>query len=335
VSEPLIISLIGASATIVAALLGLVSSISKDRATPSDGGPRPKFSFRKYRREYISVGIALVLASVVLWVGYSYGKTSTVKASEANREGEILGQTASYMKLVGDGYGKKPYVFPSVVMLVTLEKSGKSIWCDRHIVYQLHALTDISVTQRRDKLVFKEGYSSNFRVDRIPGTEHEEPLNSLENSKSWGVFFEAKKGERHSVVTAVHVSLPVQFKGQHKGRLFNNLAKNEDEFTYTNDQNDVIEELVIIVQSNTLKLKSLDEEGAAVKVSGLGSPVLQNDTVSTSDDGDGLRYSAVARFRNLGNNDIAGIRAAWTPLSSVAKRAEQMSPENHGHTVDN
>lgn len=313
-SETLIPTLIGAGATILAAIIGAYAAIRKDQATTPRGAPPPPVTFHRYKREFGLVGVGLLLAIVVLAVGFSVGKAASVRRKQLEREAEISRQVQSYSRIVSEGLDSKAYVLPGVVMLVTLARSadGKSILSDRHIIYQLHALTDISSDPSKNGRAFVEEYHSSYDVDRVPGADREVEEEPKPKYKQWMVLFDVTKGERHPVVTGTHVLMPFNGPAQHKEHMFERLGAREDAFCYPNYEGDVIEELVIIVQSGTLDL--------TLPSNGENDAVLQHvdkttNAVSallfTSDAGSHRHSTVVARFKNIRKGEIAGLRVRW------------------------
>jgi hypothetical protein len=319
-SENLLLAFIGAGATILAAIIGAYAAIRKDRAETPAGDSPPPVTFRRYRREFALVGVGLVLAVLVLVIGFAVGQSSNERRKELERQAEIGRQIKSYSSIVSEGLDKKLYVLPSVVMLVTLERSadGRSIVSDRHIIYQLHALADISSDPSKNGDAFVEEYHSSYDVDRVPGADREVDQEPKPKYKQWSVLFDVAKGERHPVITGTHVIMPIKLSAPHKEHMFERLGATEDAFCYPNYEGDVIEDLVIIVQSGSLKL--------SLPGSGNNDAVLQYADKSTQSVPAALfvseyvghaHESAVARFKNLKKGEIAGLRVGWGSSASA------------------
>jgi hypothetical protein len=313
-SENLLLAFIGAGATILAAIIGAYAAIRKDRAETPAGASPPRFTFARYRREFALVGVGLFLAGLVLVIGYAVGQSSIARRKELERQAEIGQQIKSYSAIVSEGLDKKLYVLPSVVMLVTLERSadGKSIISDRHIIYQLHALTDISSDPSKNDDAFVEEYHSSYDVDRVPGADREVDQEPKPKYKQWSVLFDVAKGERHPVVTGTHVVMPITLADPHQEHMFERLGATEDAFCYPNYEGDVIEDLVIIIQSGTLKL-SLPGDGNNDAVLQYADKSTQSvpATLFVSKSENHTHESAVARFKNLKKGEIAGLRVGW------------------------
>ena len=316
-SESMIVALIGASATIIAALIGAYAATRKDRSTgtPSE---RPEERRISTKRGYIVAAIGVVLhAAAVLVSGFNIGKIQ-VKREAANKLVHDASElTESYSQLAKDGLeAGKPYVLPSVVMLITVERSadGKSITSDRHIVYSVQSLKPLDHEAHPE--YFTESLHSAYPLQLIPGADREYVTEPNVDAKAWQVLFDLDKGKRHAVVTAGHVVMPSKLPDPHTVHMFTGLRSNEDAYCYPNT-GDLIEELVIIVQSTTLRLYLPNNGDGDAQVQHADHKIdnLHADLYPEPPRGGERNWtSAVARFEKLGSDDNAGLRIAWEPL---------------------
>ncbi len=251
-SEPMIIALIGATATIIAALIGAYAALRKDRAgfpePPTDGVPP-----RNRRGIYILVA-GIVLAGIVLVAGYAFGKAETAREVQAKQLRDVTQRTQSYAQLVSQGIGAgKLYVLPSVVMLVSVERSDDG----KHQLRSTHCLRSAGIVRYRfiqKRECLRRGYHSDYPIERIPGADLEHDVEPNPDSKTWQVLLDAlNDGQRHAVITATHVVMPITLKPLHDVHMFKRLGPTEDAYCYPNFDGDIIEELVIIIQSETLR----------------------------------------------------------------------------------
>ena len=256
----------------------------------------------------------VLLAAIILGFGYQFGINQTGRDEKQRHDRELAEEVKSYANVVAAGLPDKKYVLPGVIYLVTLEKSpdGKSIVSDRHMIYQLQALSSISGDRSKNGDAFVEEFHSTYAIDRVPGADPEEEVEPKETNKRWDVLFDVNKGERHPVLTGTHVVMPIPLSAPRKEHMFDRLQSSEDAYCYPNYEGDIIEELVIIVQSGSLRL-TLPEEGRNDAVLQHADKSIQNQAASlfTSSVGTHRHFSAVARFRNIQKGEIAGLRIGW------------------------
>jgi hypothetical protein len=95
--------------------------------------------------------------------------------------------------------------------------------------------------------------------------------------------------------------------------MFKGLGQYEDAFCYPNTDGDVMEELVIMVESHSLRL-SFRDGGVddAILQHGNENKPAEAKVYQTGQNGD-IHDVLVARFHNLAKNDVAGLRVRWTP----------------------
>jgi hypothetical protein len=148
----------------------------------------------------------------------------------------------------------RPYVLPSVQSWIRLNRNDQDgrFVADQHSTYSLLALRDIAPSEN----VFSEGYKSdNATLDYLPGTDDVTDL-ARRDGISWRVPLSMKVGEYRTVVTAVRRNYRAGWNAQHRtDHAGYALAVNQDEFCYPIGD-DVIGELVIAVESQTLKFKT-------------------------------------------------------------------------------
>lgn len=333
-SDPLLIALITAAATLLAPILSAYFSIRKDMSVQAGQTP-PPVTVRRYWKEFALVGVGLVLAIAIVTVGRF-----------ANSEYLTWG----YLELVRQGEAKnKAWVFPSIMVLVTMEKSpdGKSIDVDKRTFYMLQALQNVNGLgdKNSDKgstlPPYQESYQSTLGViHRIPGSEKEQP----ESDTSWNVNFDVTRGDRRSFITGAHLRMPMQLPSR-SSQLFGTLGPNEDEFYWPNfvgnNPGDVIEDLLIVVQSQSLDIslpnyqEGQDDEKDAYRVlKNSRVPVVPIVSQVPSPQGNELEKHAhktiVARFESLKDYETAGLRVKWSiPQGSQDQPQSEVPTRGH------
>jgi hypothetical protein len=177
------------------------------------------------------------------------------------------------------------------------------------MIYSLQLLSDL----RAESPAFTEGFHSDYPVDRTPGTDPEHPVENVPDYKTWEVLFNGAAGDRHLVVTGAHVQQPMRLSSNHNYHMFKGMGEFEDAYCYPNTDGDIIEELVIAVQSSTMHLSLLDGgvDDAILQRGHNTSPVAAN-VFETNQNGR-THDVVVARFHNLAKGDVAGLRVRWTP----------------------
>jgi hypothetical protein len=315
-NQSMIIALIGAAATITAALIGAYVALSKNRPAEapdetSAGAPPKKLRGR------IVVVAGLVLAAIVVLAGFGLGKLATTREVLAKHSKDVDRETQSYSRLVSQGIDAgKLYILPSVVMLISVERSadGEHINSDRRIVYGLQALAELDPSKNAN--AFIEGYHSDYAIQRVPGADMEREVEPNPDSKTWQVLFGAGDGDRHTLVTATHVVMPINLKLQHDVHMFKRLGPTEDAYCYPNFDGDIIEELVIIIQSDSLRLILPNDGDGDAEIQHADATIdnLRASLYTSSDNG-AVLDSVVARFANLKKGDIAGLRFGWAGLA--------------------
>lgn len=293
----LVVAIIGACSTIIVGLIGAYVTLKTQPASP--GVQATPVSPAKRRKTYAVVALAVALAGVVVVLGY-------LSANQVDR------QLRSYRKLVTAGLAKnKPYVIPGILMLIQLEKGsdGKTLDSTRHIFYELHTLQET----HRDKPGFDEEYHTKLGIiDRIPGADKEvqnAKNENLDSEKSWDVYFDSAPGDRRIVLTGAHVLAANPLVKEHDLHMFAGLGPKEDAYCYPNDEDDVIGEVVIVVESKTLDLYLPPGDDAILLHEDKPTRV---DAAVYSDPGRShVHYTAVARFHDLQVKDIAGLKIAW------------------------
>ena len=313
----IIVALIGSFSTIFAAVIGAYAAIKKDMAAAAAAAPGTtptRVTLRKYPKEFGLIGVGLVLAVIVLGVGYTFGRSADARRAELQRQAEIGRQIKSYASVVADGLAKqRRYIIPVAVMLISLEHSAdaKSINSDRHMIYELQGLSDISKDPGKNADAFVEQYHSHYNVDQIAGADPEHIQEDRPGMKQWNVWFDLARGERRSVITGSQVVMPTSVSAPHSEHMFDGLTATQDAFCYPNTDGDVIEEFVIVVQSESLDIY--------LPTDGDDDAVLQRGTERQSVHADMFiskasthkHRSLVARFRNLQKGDVVGLRVGW------------------------
>lgn len=302
------VALIGAFSTIVVALIGAFVTLQTHPAAepvaapgaapqaPAAAANAAAANAGRRKKTYAVVTLAVVLAAVIIVLG-------VMAAEKMDR------QLTSYKKLVTDGIAKnKPYVIPGLLMLIQLDKTpdGKTLDSTRHIFYEIHTLKDIEHTQPG----FNEDYHSKLgTLDYIPGADREVLRETTASMKAWDIFFDNKAGERRILLTGAHVATPMPLNENHDIHMFQGLTPNEDAFCYPNEDGDVIGEAVIVVESRTLDLYLPPGDDALLVH---GDEHKRGDASQYTYPGKGdVHTTIVARFHNLQDKDIAGLKVAW------------------------
>jgi hypothetical protein len=303
--KEIIVAIIGALATIVAAFLGAGSKASSASANQSAAPAHPS----RWRMRGVILGV-LVLVIGLLLVGISFGAAEQRRHEELERAANANVLSSSYVKLISQGIGKKPYVMPAVLMLITLElsKDGKSITSDRRTFYYVQALEDL----KRDGGSFPEEYHSHWNIEQIAGADNESITEGFESGKvGYNVEFELPKGERHSLLTGAHTVTPLEVPSHRPPVHMFEVGSHDDAYCYPNDQEDIIEELTIVVQSNSLKLSLPgypDRDAARQNGKQVQYFAPQIFTAQASSN---HNSSIVARFRDVRPKEVVGVHIQW------------------------
>jgi hypothetical protein len=324
-SDAFIAAIPGALATIVAGIIGAYAVLNKGGTTaPPPAGATPEESAalaavavrgRRYSKKFavLVAGAGLLLGALVMGIAYVVGHTQQEREQKARLTRDIALQTKSYADLIARAEGKRPYALPNILMLVSVERSpdGNSVLEEQKTVYLLHALTDIKSNNDSQAAVFPEEYDSRHEMKRIPGSDREiVPDKDFQNK--WDVRFNTAQGQREILVTGVQHTRP--YKETIPGGLcmFPMVGTTEECFCYPNDQNDVIGEITIIVQSKSL---DLNVDGGAQAMLKRADGTLQPIEAVTRNLGDGttIPSTVVARFPDVKDHDIAGVKVRWRP----------------------
>jgi hypothetical protein len=151
---------------------------------------------------------------------------------------------------------KRAYIIESIADLINIEKKNingrNKLVVNRTITYTIFALRDIS----KEEKVFLESYTSDeTKPLYIPGTEKE----TMFTNGSWNVQIELLEGETRTFSTSAiyNYNLPL---ANPRSALYEQirLGSNEQFFSYPNTE-DVIGEIVMRIQSNSLKLNGIGE----------------------------------------------------------------------------
>lgn len=303
--KEIIVAIIGAIATIAAAFLGAGSKADSDGANRSATPGVPN----RWRMRRLVIGV-LVLVIGLLLVGISLGAAEQRRHEELERAANASALASSYVKLISQGIGKKPYVMPAVLMLVTLElsKDGKSILSDRRTFYYVQALEDL----KRDGGTFSEEYHSHWNIEQIAGADSESITEGFESGKvGYNVEFELPKGNRHSVLTGAQAVTPLEIAAHRPPVHMFDVGSRDDAYCYPNDQEDVIEELTIVVQSNSLKLSLPGyPDRDAARQNGKQVQYFEPQ-IFTAQASSNHNSSIVARFRDVRPKEVVGVHIQW------------------------
>lgn len=312
------VALIGSISTLLAAAIGAYATVYKDAETPKtsnlSGEDWKKQEAHRKKKAIGLIGMGLLLAVTVLVVGYLFGRAADKRKAELELQAEIGRQTKSYSSLVSQGLAAhRRYVIPAAIMLVTLERTpdGKSIASDRHLVYELQGLSDITKDLAKNADAFVEQYHSHYNVDQVAGADLEHIQEDRPGMKQWSVLFDLPSGERHSVVTGAHVVMPIDIKGPHPEHMFERLGPNEDAFCYPNSDGDVIEEFVIVVQSGSLEIYLPGDGTEDAELQRANQKISTRADTFVSVASTHRHISLVTRFKNLQKGDVVGLKVGW------------------------
>lgn len=334
--KDIVVAIIGGISTIVAAYLGNKLRGESERAVPVPAGPggqAPTASF--LRRPWYLRPLTFIVAGLVvmlLVVGFIFGQVEQQRQEELQRAATANALAASYTRLITKGLGKKPYVMPSVLMLVTLELSadGKSITSDRRNFYFIQALQDV---KSKDG-TFKEEYHSHWPIEQIAGADKESITEGFETGKvGYNVEFGFLKGERHTTLTGAHVTMPFDLPTPRpRVHMYADLGSHDDAYCYPNDSDDIIEELVIVVQSTSLKLglPGYPDKDAGISDSDGNNAEYSEPQVFPALASANRNFSIVARFRDVPAGKVVGVHVSWERLNG-GKPSSFPSGRAHNH----
>ena len=180
----------------------------------------------------------------------------------------------------------------------TATGSGKERIVNWRIVYTVRALQPIA---RTDK-IFKERYSSDVaRIRRWFGSERE----IKETDNAYSVMMEIPAGETRTIVTGATFvyNLPLESNRPALGTSI--LLTPEQEFySYPNDE-DVIGEMTILIETDTLKLSPVGQPAKRLRADGTVAP---DEEYRFNQNGD--RRSLSAHWKNVMPKEEVGLHFA-------------------------
>lgn len=248
------------------------------------------------RRPIVSIPISLgIVTGITLltingFVQVTYGKdgwgvkvgapTGSTGSGAAER-----GAMAVLEKIIAAGrVANRPYILDDVTVLIRMEDVTKGNSKERQvnwrIIYTIRALQPISKT---DKL-FKERYSTAAaHVRRWFGTEKE--IKSTDNA--YNIMLDIPAGETRTIITGATFiySLPLENNRTALGE--NILLTSDREFYSYPNEEDVIGELTILIESDTLDFNPVGQAAKRSRMDGSIAP-----------DGD-FRFNSVNNRRSL------------------------------------
>lgn len=257
--KEILAALIGAAATIVASAVGAYLSISvkernrkeseERRRLLEEGKPLPEEPARPrqfYKKEWAMMGVAVIVAAVIIVLGVRAARTDGAADSPA-------GDYANFVERAREA--KVEYVVEAATMVIEVDAGrgpdANELRVSRHITYTLRALEDIPYTSHG----FYERYDTELAKEVIhwTGTGDEQALSS--GGSEYYVALEMKKGELRTFSTGVDTTyaLPLAddrpaFYGQV------HLDGRQDYANYDNDDAYICD-LNIIVRSRTTPIR--------------------------------------------------------------------------------
>jgi hypothetical protein len=296
----IIAAMIGAIASILVPFIDVYLSYGKGTKVPTTFW---------YRRPIFSIPFGIFIGFILFKLGMDlYNKHKL--------EGIVEKQVNSYSKLVKKGLDEpnKDYIIPSVTVIVRLdEKQIRDVRIresTEQIIYQIHALKDIAIKDRKG---FNEFYHNSTADDvlYIHGSDEEVLTELGHGQKGWNVFFDSLFGQRYTVVTGARFIYPPNIPANRKIHFFTNLTPQQDAFCYPNTDGDVIGDLLIMIETDTLAFYSEQNglEGGLERGNQIKNVKVN---VYAEKPGSPLHRVSVARFGALENKETACLKVNWS-----------------------
>jgi hypothetical protein len=203
----------------------------------------------------------------------------------------------------------RPYVIEALTMLVQVEHEPLTQATRRRhfnrIIYTLRPLKDLEEGHRFFKEVYASSYDLDQEFEHWFGSEREEPHGT---GTEYDVLFQADRGDVRTVVTGSNYAyaLPLQNDRVQMARF--RLPGTEDMVIYNNDQ-DVICELNIVVESRSLNLRPVGR--AAKKLSHTGDDTPKDAELHPREPSHTDLESISARWTNVMPDEEVGIHFTW------------------------
>lgn len=236
---------------------------------------------RAMKRPAIAIPTTLGLiggVALLTFTGYvqvTYGKDGPVFrlgapiGSNVPGSAEEVAADSLKKRIAGGHAANRPYVLDDVTVLVKIEDVVNGAVKERivnwRIVYTVRALHAVT---RTDKF-FKERYSSDVaRIRRWFGSERE----IKETDNAYSVMLEIPAGETRTIVTGATFvySLPLENNRPALGTTIL-LTPDQEFYSYPNDE-DVIGELTLLIETDTLKMFPVGQPAKRLRADGTVAP---------------------------------------------------------------
>lgn len=251
-------------------------------------------SARIHRWTVGGVLMLLFLIASLLWLGWIRLSPEGISAGPPTRLERCL-QSARAIQ--------RPYAIESVVIIWSLTDTSDRRRLSVRTVYTLRALRSFSAG---DAGLFKEQYGHDKATFIHWYGPEEERFQSTEG-RAYTIEFDGQQGEQRTVVTGAELEYVLPLPPDRPG--FGNrvrLKSNEEFWRYPNDQ-DVICELTMIIQSDTTPITPVGIGGAFAR----GSEVTPKAAASRMT-GETRQHSLSARWdQTLLPGDEVGIHFTW------------------------
>jgi hypothetical protein len=299
-SDPVLIALIGAIATIVtAAVPGVMSIVAKKRAAARNAAKA------KYTREAIIIGTSLVVAGGLIALGIYLAKRGASEPPPSPVA--ITLETKAYLALIDAAEkAKRPYVLDSVVLHVRHDDSGKPKKRRTFVraIYTVRALRDINADEEK---TFPEEFESDTKKKFTHWFgSHRETFLSPQGS-AYDVDVQAKAGQRFTVMTGAVLDYTLPLDVRPLPRQLGNLQPNEDSWFYPNKE-DFIGSITIVVESPTTALRPHALQAIRMR----NKQVVNHDARLSGPEGSKpFERSISYTWFNLTPGDLVGLVYAW------------------------
>jgi hypothetical protein len=207
----------------------------------------------------------MVLLTISGYAQFAYGKDSGVsftlggptKSLKTQPSREVTKDFSAIGKLIDEGRRlNKPYILQAVTVLIRMSdvtnETRKERQVNWRIVYSIHALQPIKPTDR----LFKESYSSAYaNVRRWFGSEREIQA----TDSAYNVMLDIPEGESRTIVTGATFIYDLPLSPDRPGFGQTILLAPDQEFFSYPTGDDLIGELTMLIESDTVKFSPVGE----------------------------------------------------------------------------
>jgi len=240
------------------------------------------------------LSFSLILFSVVFLLYIFY-----FNKKEPSKEGSFSKISTSTNQLIQYALEntKKAYVIPNILMAVNFEQlSDGTREADVTITYNI-----VYIREPDSNEYFKESYSC-VSGDTLTRFAFSDTATETKD-KTWNIVFKAKEGQSKVVMSRFKLRFPND-KISNPSNFWGSLGRKQEIFQYSNDEDDILGEIVIVVSSSSLTFSN---------------PVAAQGHLADKIKTDALTYileigghsTSVARFYYLRNDQNAQLRVAW------------------------